>query len=67
MMPYLNGFELIQEFKRHPNTANSKVVVISSITHEASIKDSVNLGVDYYIPKPIVIDQFINQINVLLQ
>jgi DNA-binding response OmpR family regulator len=67
MMPYLNGFELIQELKKHPNTINSKVVVISSITHEASIKDSMNLGVDFYIPKPIVIDNFIEQIKELLK
>lgn len=67
MMPYLNGFEFIQELKGHPNTVESKVVVISSITHEASIKDSLNLGVDYYIPKPIVIDNFISQVNNLLQ
>lgn len=67
MMPYLNGFELIQELKQHPNTAAAKVVIISSITHEASITDSVNLGVDLYIPKPIVIDNFITKINQLLQ
>lgn len=67
MMPYLNGFEMIQELKKHPNTVDAKVVVISSITHEASIKDSMNLGVDCYIPKPILIDSFLSKIHELLQ
>jgi len=67
MMPYLNGFELIQALKKHPNTLNSKVVVISSITHEASISDSLKMGVDIYIPKPIQIDNFIDQISQLLK
>lgn len=67
MMPYLNGFEFIQELKKHPNSIEAKVMVISSITHEASIKDSLNLGVDYYVPKPIIIDKFLQQINNLFQ
>jgi DNA-binding response OmpR family regulator len=66
MMPYLNGFEFIQEVKKHPNTSSSKIVVISSITHEASIKDSMNLGVDLYVPKPIVIDKFLEQIRTII-
>jgi DNA-binding response OmpR family regulator len=67
MMPYLNGFELIQSLKTHPNSIDSKVVVISSVTHQDSINDSMNLGVDVYIPKPIVIDAFIAKIKQLVQ
>lgn len=67
MMPYLNGFEFIQEIKKHPNSQNAKVIVISSITNEASISDSLTLGVDCYVAKPIVIDQFLKQIELLLQ
>jgi DNA-binding response OmpR family regulator len=67
MMPYLNGFELIQEVKNHPNSKDAKLVVISSITHEASISDSMNLGVECYIPKPIAIDSFLTRINQILQ
>lgn len=67
MMPYLNGFEFIEALRKHPNTINAKVIVISSITHEDSINDSKNLGVDLYIPKPIIIDQFLKQIFSLVQ
>lgn len=67
MMPYLNGFELIQALKTHPNTLSSKVIVISSITHQASIEDSLSLGVDKYISKPIVIDSFVETVNAILQ
>ncbi|MFA6151427.1 MAG: response regulator [Chitinophagaceae bacterium] len=66
MMPYLNGFELIQEFKKHNNTKNAKLIVISSITHEASILDALNVDIDLFIPKPIVIDHFIQEIQKLL-
>lgn len=66
MMPYLNGFEFIQEVKKHSNSSGAKIIVISSITHESSIKDNLNLGVDQYIPKPIVIDQFLSQVKQIL-
>lgn len=67
MMPYLNGFEFIQELKLHTNTKEAKVLVISSITHQDSIIDSKKIGVDLYMPKPIVIDEFLIEVFNLLK
>jgi len=66
MMPYVNGFEIVSKLKQHPNTANAAVIVISSITHEASIMDSFKLGVDEYIRKPIMVGEFMLRIKKLL-
>lgn len=66
MMPYLNGFEFIEQVKKHPHAQDAPIVVISSITHEASIKDGMNLGINLYLPKPIVIENFVAQIKKLL-
>lgn len=66
MMPYVNGFEIVSKLKQHPNTANAVVIVISSITHEASIMDSFKLGVDEYIRKPIMVGEFLLRIKKLL-
>jgi DNA-binding response OmpR family regulator len=66
MMPYLNGFEFIEEVKKHPHGKDAFIIVISSITHEAAIRDGMNLGINLYLPKPIVIDSFVAQIKMLL-
>jgi DNA-binding response OmpR family regulator len=66
MMPYANGFEIISKLKQHPNTAKASVIVVSSITHEASVMDSFKLGVDEYIRKPIMVGELILRVNKLL-
>lgn len=66
MMPYANGFEIISKLKQHPNTAKAAVIVVSSITHEASVMDSFKLGVDEYIRKPIMVGELVLRVNKLL-
>ncbi|OJU73799.1 MAG: hypothetical protein BGO09_00165 [Bacteroidetes bacterium 47-18] len=66
MMPYANGFEIISKLKQHSNTSNAAVIVVSSITHEASVMDSFKLGVDEYIRKPIMVGELILRVNKLL-
>ena len=68
MMPYVNGFEIMNRLKQHPNTANASVIVISSITHEATIMDSFKLGIDEYVRKPIMVADFVSKVkNILFQ
>ncbi|GAA4459244.1 response regulator [Rurimicrobium arvi] len=66
MMPYLNGFEFIQELRRHPNGKDARIIIFSSITNEDAIRDSKNMGVDLYLSKPIVINEFIDTVKTLL-
>ena len=66
MMPYANGFEIISKLKQHPNTTKAAVIVVSSITHEASVMDSFKLGVDEYIRKPIMVGELVLRVNKLL-
>lgn len=63
MMPYLNGFEFIESLKIHPHSIQAKVMIITSITHQESINESLKMGVDYYFPKPILIDKFVALID----
>lgn len=67
MMPYLNGFEFINALKEHPHTKDAKLMIISSVTHAASISESETLGVNKYLSKPIAIQQFVDEVNKLLQ
>jgi DNA-binding response OmpR family regulator len=66
MMPYVNGFEIMNRLKQHPNTANASVIVISSITHEATIMDSFKLGIDEYVRKPIMVADFVSKVKNIL-
>jgi PleD family two-component response regulator len=65
MMPFVNGFEIMNKVKQHPNTKNALVIVISSITHEATIKDSFKLGIDCFIHKPIIVSEFVQNVKQL--
>lgn len=67
MMPYLNGFEFIQELKAHPNGKDARIIIFSSITNEDAIRDSKSIGVDLYFAKPIVISEFTDTVNKLMQ
>lgn len=66
MMPYVNGFEIMSKLKQHPNTINAAVIVISSITHEETIKDSFKLGIDEYVHKPIMVTDFVTKVKDIL-
>lgn len=50
----VDGFEVIEEAKKI--NKNIKVVVLSALSSDTFIKKATNLGVDYYLLKPINVD-----------
>ncbi len=52
-MPKMGGLEFIQKIKSDERTKEIPIAVLTSTTELPDIKESMKLGVKFYIPKPI--------------
>lgn len=51
-MPVMDGYEACQIIKENPQTANLKIIMLSSHASKAHIEDGLQAGADLYISKP---------------
>lgn len=66
MMPFINGFELVNHVKRSPNGDNIAVIMISSLNNEESILQGFDLGADDYVKKPLIPSELMVRVKRLL-
>lgn len=66
-MPGLDGFGLIQCMRGHPRTRHLPVVVITSRTDGAAIRDALATGASSFLTKPVVWSTFEHHIGFLLR
>lgn len=66
-MPYVNGFELISYIRKDASLCATPVVVMSSSEENADKQKVLNLGADGFISKPCKPNDFVKQINYVLQ
>ena len=52
IMPYMNGYEVLDELKKSDNTKNIPVIFITGLNDSSDEEKGFDLGVDDYIPKP---------------
>ena len=62
-MPKLNGIEVLRIIKNDDRTRNIPVVVLTSSKEDPDIKECYDIGVNSYIVKPVVFDDFQNAIS----
>jgi DNA-binding response OmpR family regulator len=53
LLPQVNGFELLEDMRRHPTWKDTKVVMLSAKESLADIQRAFALGADDYLVKPI--------------
>jgi DNA-binding response OmpR family regulator len=53
-MPILNGLSMVEKIKDVDSTV--PVIVMSAFDNRESLLRAINIGVDYFIPKPIDMD-----------
>lgn len=49
----INGFDVVKEFKSHPQTAHIPIVAVSSLDPDIAIPQAKEAGFDGFISKPI--------------
>jgi len=63
MMPYMDGFELIDRIRKNRKTELTPVIFLSAKTNRSDIREGMNLGADDYIPKPFSADDLLSAIK----
>jgi CheY-like chemotaxis protein len=61
-MPKVNGFDVLRRIRSDERTKSIPVVVMTSSQEDRDITESYNLGVNSYVSKPVVFDEFANTI-----
>ena len=51
-LPVLDGYEATRQIKRHPDTASTPVIVVSSFAMKGDEEKARAAGCDAYVPKP---------------
>lgn len=52
MMPVMNGYEMLEKLKAHPQWQYIPVIVISAADDMRSVVKGIEMGADDYLPKP---------------
>jgi len=52
MMPYMDGFEVLQNLRRNPETAEIPVIMLTAKAQDADVFKGWQSGVDCYLTKP---------------
>ncbi len=52
MMPYMDGFEVLQQLKKDPNTRDIPVIMLTAKAQDADVFRGWQSGVDCYLTKP---------------
>ena len=61
-MPKVNGFDVLRRIRADARTKSIPVVVMTSSQEDRDISESYNLGVNSYVSKPVVFDDFANTV-----
>jgi len=64
-MPKVDGLEVLQKIKSHPDTKNIPVVILTSSDEDPYITRSFELGAEKYIVKPVEFNNFAKIISEL--
>jgi len=65
-MPEMDGFETLEELRKHDSTAHIPFVFLTGEDPRTQLRKGMNLGADDFILKPIDVDDFIKAIQVRL-
>ncbi len=63
MMPKMDGYQMLEEIRKHPETAKIPVLLLTARIEKTDIRQGMNLGADDYLTKPFDMDDLFNAIN----
>jgi CheY-like chemotaxis protein len=62
-MPKINGLEVLRRVRCDPALKTIPIVMLTSSSQDKDIIESYNLGVNAYVVKPVVFDEFIEVVK----
>jgi len=67
MMPEVSGIELLRRWRRHPETKNIPVIMLTAKTETESLVKGLDAGADDYISKPFSPRELVARIKAILR
>lgn len=66
LMPGFSGLDLLSKIKNTETTRNTKVIIISILTNEYYMNESMSRGADDYLKKPVTAQDFVHSVKRVL-
>jgi len=66
MMPDMDGYQVLEKIKQHPEKCNVPVVFVSAKTQQDEIQRGIDMGAVRYITKPFNPMDFLKEIEEIL-
>ncbi len=66
MLPDLDGYEIFQVIRQHPEWNDIKVIFLTAKNRDVDVAKGLNLGIDAYITKPFSNAELLREIKRLL-
>src|SRR4051812_11942199 len=63
MMPYLDGYGVLAQLRKHAETASIPFIFLTARTTENDIRQGMNLGADDYLTKPFRAEELLRAIQ----
>ena len=67
MMPYMDGFEVLQTLRRNPGTRDIPVIMLTAKAQDADVFRGWQSGVDCYLTKPFNPLELVSFVNRIFQ
>ena len=63
IMPFMDGFEVLQKVRETPGLENLRIIVLSALNKNEDIVRAYDCGANDFITKPIIFEKLINSVN----
>ncbi len=67
MMPDLDGYQVLEQIRNNPDTANTPFIFLTAKADRDSMRQGMDLGADDYLTKPFTSTELLSAINTRLQ
>ncbi len=67
MMPDLDGYEVLEQIRNNPDTANTPFIFLTAKADRESMRQGMELGADDYLTKPFTSAELLSAINTRLR
>jgi DNA-binding response OmpR family regulator len=64
IMPAMDGYEVCEEIRKNPKTANIPIMILSAKSQLADKFKSINVGADDYMVKPFSPEELVKRVKV---
>lgn len=62
-MPEMNGYQVLTELRRHPQTAAIPFIFLTARADESFVQQGMSLGANAYVTKPFTMDELFSTIK----